>query len=551
LTLSQKEREVLSYCEVKMKYFSNQRMISMFCVAAGIVVFHIIAPGITTAKAQEIRTPAPPPTPRVNGPSVFGVRPSSPVLYKIPATGDGTLTYSVDNLPAGLSLNSSTGEITGTLTTAGDYAMTLRTTNSLGSNTKQFQIKVGDTINLTPAMGWNSWNAYGTTVSASLIQTAANAMVSSGLINHGWSYINIDDGWQGTRGGTYNAIQGNSKFPDMQGLVNTIHGLNLKAGIYSSPWVTTYGGNIGESTGGSGGHTIGTTLYETNDVNQWTAWGFDYLKYDWYINLPPETQRMHDALNASTRDITLSLSNTAPFAKTSQLSQLANSWRISCDITDNWTSLRNCGFGQDSWAKYSGPGHFNDPDMLVVGYVGWGGSQHYTNLTYDEQYTHITLWSLLSAPLILGCDLTKLDAFTLNLLTNDEVLAVDQDALGKQATCVSKVGNLLVYEKDLENGSKAVGLFNLGDSAATVTANWDDLNITGGQYVRDIWRQVDKGHYYNQYSMTVSSHGAELIEITPNPEPATLVLLGSGAFAVLVFRVRQRYRQQFRSAAAR
>ncbi|MGD0655029.1 MAG: putative Ig domain-containing protein [Thermoguttaceae bacterium] len=522
-----------------MKHYITSRVICLICMAASMVALHASAPGTASSDAQEIRTPAAPATPRVNGPTVFGVRPGSPVLYKIPATGNGTLTYSVDNLPAGLSVNSSTGEITGTLTTAGDYAMTLRATNSLGTNTKQFRLEVGNTINLTPAMGWNSWNAYGTTVSADLIQTAANAMVSSGLINYGWSYVNIDDGWQGTRGGTYNAIQGNSKFSDMPGLVNTIHSLNLKAGIYSSPWVTTYGGNIGESTGGSGGYTIGTTHYETNDVNQWTAWGFDYLKYDWYQNQVAETQRMTNALNASSRDIVYSLSNTAPFAKVGQLSQLSNSWRITCDITDNWTSVRNIGFGQDAWAQYSSPGHHNDLDMLVVGYVGWGSSQHSTNLTYNEQYTHITLWSLLSAPLMLGCDLTKLDAFTLNLLTNDEVLAVDQDALCKQATCVSKVGNLLVYVKDLENGSKAVGLFNIGDSAASVTANWSDLGITGSQLVRDLWRQVDEGHYNNQYSMTVASHGAELLEITPNPEPATLVLLVSGALALLAFRVRR------------
>jgi alpha-galactosidase len=327
----------------------------------------------------------------------------------------------------------------------------------------------------------------------------------------------------------------------MQVLVNTIHGLNLKAGIYSSPWVTTYGGNIGESSGGAGGHTIGTTVYETNDVNQWTAWGFDYLKYDWYINQVPETQRMRDALDTSSRDITLSLSNTAPFANAGQLSQLANSWRISCDITDTWTSVCNIGFGQDAWATYSKPGHYNDPDMLVVGYVGWGSSQHLTHLSYEEQYAHITLWSLLSAPLILGCDLTKLDEFTLNLLTNDEVLAVDQDALCKQATCVSKSGNLLVYEKDLEDGTKAVGLFNLGGTEATVTADWDDLNISGGQYVRDLWRQLDLGHFDNQFQMTVASHSAELLRLTPNPEPGTLVLVSSGALLLLIFRLRRRF----------
>ncbi len=491
--------------------------------------------GTTFSGAQEIRTPAAPDTPRVNGPSVFGVRPGSPFLYKIPATGSGTLQYSVDGLPAGLQVNSATGQITGTLTTPGEHLVTLRATNALGSNEKKFRIKVGDTIGLTPAMGWNSWNCWGTTVTRAKVQQAAAAMVSSGLSKHGWNYVNIDVAWQGQRGGAYNAIQPNSNFPDMQGLCDSIHNQGLKVGIYSSPFIQTYCGYVGGSANnpegtfvkGDGQETIGTYSFAQNDAKQFAAWGIDYLKYDWAPNRLPETCQMEAALLASGRDIVYSLSTGVAFSDAQQITSHANSWRKNeaADIVDTWSSMSANGFGKDRWAPYSRPGHLNDPDMLVVGRIGWGAVQHPTNLTPDEQYTHITLWSMLSAPLLLGCDLTQLDAFTLNLLTNDEVLAVDQDSLCKQATCASTAGNAVVYVKDLEDGSKAVGLFNTGATALTVTASWSDLGLSNPQMVRDLWRQRDLGSFNDRFEFSVAPHGAELFRMsTAVPEPSSIGL---------------------------
>jgi alpha-galactosidase len=210
----------------------------------------------------------------------------------------------------------------------------------------------------------------------------------------------------------------------------------------------------------------------------------------------------------------LSLSNSTPLKNIPELSKIANCWRITGDIRDNWDSMNKKGFGQDKWAPYAGPGHWNDPDMLVVGYVGWG-NPHPTNLTPDEQYTHISIWCLASAPLLLGCDLTKLDEFTINLLANDEVLDVNQDSLGKQAVRSSNEGDLQVYAKDLADGSKAVGLFNLGNQPAMVAAKWSDLNISGPHAVRDLWRQKDLGQFDDQFQITVAPHGAELIRIMP------------------------------------
>jgi alpha-galactosidase len=484
------------------------------------------------ADQPEIRTPKPPATPRINGPAIFGVRPGSPFLYRIPATGERPMQFSVDGLPAGLQVDSATGQITGSLKEPGEHVVTLRAKNALGSDDKKFKIVVGEIIALTPPLGWNSWNCWGSKVTADKVLQSAHGMANSGLIDHGWTYINIDDAWQSNkRGGPFNAIQGNEKFPDMKGLCDEIHNTGLKVGIYSTPWVTSYANHMGGSAENPEGDwekptiekkgnvnknilpwAIGKHSFAENDAKQWVAWGVDYLKYDWNPNELPETAEMYKALRNSGRDVVLSLSNSTPFKNIAELSKLANCWRITGDIRDTWDSMSKKGVGQDKWEPYAGPGHWNDPDMLVVGQVGWG-TPHPTKLTPDEQYTHISIWCLVSSPLLLGCDLAQLDEFTLNLLSNDEVLAVNQDSLGKQATRVSKDGNLQVYAKDLADGSKAVGLFNLGDKEATVTVKWSDLKISDPQIVRDLWRQKDLGESKDQFQINVASHGAELVKI--------------------------------------
>ncbi len=481
---------------------------------------------------MEIRTPKAPVAPRINGPSIFGVRPGAPFLYRIPVTGQRPIAFAADGLPAELKLDPSSGEITGLLSSAGRYQGILRAKNARGTAQKTFRIVAGETIALTPPMGWNSWNCWGSRVDYDKVLRSARAMVASGLANHGWTYINIDDAWQGKRGGPFKAIQGNEKFPDMKDLSDAVHKMGLKLGIYSTPWTTSYANHIGGSAENPEGDwqkptlskkgnvnkkilpwAIGKYSFARNDARQWGAWGVDYLKYDWNPNEEPETREMYDALRASGRDIILSLSNSTPFTNAPALSKIANCWRTTGDIRDSWDSMSKKGFGEDKWAPFAGPGHWNDPDMLVVGYVGWG-QPHPTHLTADEQYTHITLWSLLAAPLLLGCDLEKLDDFTLGLLTNDEVLAINQDALGKQAVWVSKEGDLRVYAKNLEDGSKAVGLFNLGESTASVTVKWSELKLSGKQSVRDLWRQKELGRFVEEFHLPVAPHGAELIKLS-------------------------------------
>ncbi len=478
-----------------------------------------------------VLTPRPGPAPRINGPKIFGVRPGSPVLYSIPATGERPMTFAVENLPAGLNLDAATGRLTGVLKTAGEYKITLHAKNSKGTAEKTFKIVVGEAISLTPPLGWNSWNCWGENVDQAKMVAAARSMVETGLDQHGWTYINIDDTWQGHRGGKYHAIQPNAKFPDMKACCDEVHSLGLKFGIYSSPWINSYAHYAGSTADNPEGnwtepdskyrgkwapqlHFIGKYSFVKNDVQQWAEWGVDYLKYDWAPNEVPETKEMQQALRDSGRDIVYSLSNATPFKNIKGIAPLAQCWRTTGDIFDTWYSIEKIGFHQDQWAPYTQPGHFNDPDMLEVGRV----RSHPSRLLPDEQYTHISLWSLLSAPLLIGCDLTKLDDFTMGLLTNDEVLEVDQDVLCKPAIRVSENGSAVVFAKQLEDGSWAVGLFNRGLLPQSlvpqsVTVHWKDLKISGTHRVRDLWRQKDLGSFADQFTAEVPFHGVVFVRV--------------------------------------
>lgn len=495
--------------------------------------------------SSSILTPKAPASPRINGAKVFGVRPGHPFLFTIPATGQRPMTYGAVDLPAGLKVDAGTGRITGTLAAPGQYVVTLTAQNALGKAQRELRIVCGDRLALTPPLGWNSWNAGGPFVDTAKVRASARAMVETGLVQHGWSYVNIDDAWQGKRGGPYNAIQPNEKFPDLKGLADEVHALGLRIGIYSTPWVTSYAGYVGGSADNPEGTWNGAVDKEKigrrhgrhpfawADARQWAEWGFDYLKYDWNPNDLDHVRQMSDALRYSGRDVVYSLSNAAPFEQADEWAAYANAWRTTGDIRDTWPSMSAKGFGQNKWAPFAGPGHWNDPDMLVVGLVGWQGQLHFTQLTPDEQYVHISLWSLLSAPLLIGCDMSKLDDFTLSLLSNDEVLAVNQDPLGRQAVTVAQAPNpddpgnevfegrqkielpkaLEVLAKPMEDGSVAAGLFNRSTKPARVTLRWADLKIQGRQRVRDLWRQKDVGVFDGEFAADVRPHGVVMVQL--------------------------------------
>lgn len=458
-----------------------------------------------------ILTPAPAPQPKINGPEVYGARPGNPFLYLIPATGQKPLTYKADGLPKGLVLDAKTGVISGTVSKKGDYPVVFTVKNVVGSNTKQFTIRIGDKIGLTPALGWNSWNAFGLSVDDGRVRTAARTMIEK-LASYGWNYVNIDDGWEIDKRLPSGEIAANSKFPDMKGLTTYVHSLGLKMGIYSSPGPTTCGGYLG------------SWQHEDQDAKTYGDWGIDYLKYDWcsYTEVSPKQPTLSDykkpyqviraSLDKVNRDIMLSFCQYGWGKVWEWGAEVGgNSWRTTGDIQDTWRSMSEIGFNQVAAVPFAQPGHFNDPDMLVVGKVGWGPSLHNTRLSADEQYTHISLWSLQAVPLLIGCDMGALDKFTLNLLTNSEVLAIDQDALGKAAKQVVKTDTYQIWVKEMKDGSKAVGLFNMSDKYQTIPMNTEAV----GPYktVRNVWEQKNVPDMAGGFKASVAPHGVMLVRV--------------------------------------
>lgn len=487
----------------------------------------IMSPG-AKSRPEAVRPevePAPPiasgapAEPAIHGPQVVGATPGRPFLFLIPATGTGPLTYSAKGLPDGLTLDKNTGIISGSLAQSGTFTIDLGVQGPKGSAFRKLTVVSGEhKLAQTPPMGWNSWNAWGLNVDEDKIRRAADFLVESGLAAHGYQYVNIDDSWAGKRDAEGN-IQSNSKFPDMKALGDYIHSKGLKFGIYSSPGPRTccdHEGSLG---------------HEAQDAITYAKWGVDYLKYDWCSygavakdGSLPELQKpyriMGEALDKCGRDIVYSLCQYGMGNSWEWAPALGgNLWRTTSDITDTWDRLSGIGFSQNSLEKYAGPGHWNDPDMLVVGRLGWGTGIHASSLTPNEQITHITLWSLLAAPLLLGCDLSQLDRFTLDLLTNDEVIDVDQDPLGQAAGRRAQAGGTEVWARPLCDGIMAVGLFNLNSQRIEVTAKWEDLGLTGLQPVRDLWKQKDIGLFTGSFSASIPAHGAVMVKVgRPNPQ---------------------------------
>jgi alpha-galactosidase len=547
-----------------------------------------------------IRTPPTPDSPRINGPRVYGARPGHPFFYHLPITGKRPITVSAQGLPDGLTLDPATGNITGSVAKAGEYAVAFTAKNGADTTgaTATLKIIIGPTICLTPPLGWNSWNCFRGNIDEAKIRGAADAMVATGLIDHGWTYINMDDRWEGKRDAT-GAIQSSAKIPDMKGLADYIHGKGLKIGLYSSPGPMTCAG------------AVASYEHEDQDAATYAGWSMDYLKYDWcsyasiadviredkYAELLPadksaelkslamehavlairkykhdpgvlpqsDAMKQIEASSASlTREqivarmkeietrlaalhadaqkldpakagaIELDIDK-APYLKMrASLDKVdrdivfsfcqygmgnvwewgaatgGNLWRTTGDIQDTWPSVESHGFNQNGLEQWAGPGHWNDPDMLEV------GNGH---LTPDENYTHMTLWCMLSAPLLIGCDMPKMSPFIVSLFSNDEVLSVSQDALGKQGWRAKQDGQKEVWMKPLADGSLAVAFFNRGDSAADVSVQWSDLKLTGPQSVRDLWRQKDMEQDQTTpvsgYSVHVAPHGAELFKVAP------------------------------------
>lgn len=488
-----------------------------------------------------ILTPASKPSPRINTAPVFGVTSGNPFLFTIVATGEKPMQFAVDHLPKGLTLDSKTGIITGKLMEKGNHEIVLKAQNQLGKSQKSLLIKVGDTISLTPPMGWNGWNSWARQIDGGKVIASAKAMVKMGLKDHGWNYVNIDDAWQGNRAGKYNAMQANEKFPNFKEMIDEIHGMGLKLGVYSTPWITSYAGYIGGSSNFENGafpdsiknnkrsfRYIGKYRFEKEDALQMADWGVDFLKYDWRLEVP-SAERMSIALKQSGRDIIYSLSNSAPFSDVNDWVRISNMYRTGPDIRDSWHGLYRCTFTLDKWGPYGGPGHWNDPDMMILGNVTTGTDMHPTRLTPDEQYSHISLFALLSAPLLIGCPIEQLDAFTLNLLTNDEVIDIDQDPLGKSARLIADEGGVQTWLKPMQDGSYAVGFFNTDDygklpqsffrwgteKPKNFNVTFAKLGLKGKWRVQDVWRQKNLGVKESSFTSIIPHHGVMMYRLYP------------------------------------
>lgn len=497
------------------------------------IVLMLLAVGfpVWAQAASKLTTP---PEPAFHGPRIFGSTPGRPFLQLLPVTGEAPLRFSATGLPKGLSLDETKGILHGTIEEQGTFKVVVRVENAKGKATREFTLVAEPgRIALTPPMGWNSWNIWARDIDEQKVRDAAEYLVSTGLAAYGYQYVNLDDCWESKRDAEGN-ITSNERFPGMKCLGDFLHEKGLKFGIYSSPGKQTCAGYEG-----SYGH-------EKQDALAYAEWGVDYLKYDWcsYTHLIRSTdlrnfqepfQVMRVALDACGRDIVYSWSQGGAAAVwTWGASVGGNLWRTTGDIKDTWDSMSGIGFNQDIAAPYAQPGHWNDPDMLVVGEVKWGS----THLTQDEQITHMSLWSLLAAPLLIGCDLSRLDQFTLDLLTNDEAIDVDQDPLGVSATRRELQGiethmlrkTLMLFGADnpldsipdvwgevwarpLSDGTLAAGLFNRGSEAGPITAHWSALGLNEPQPVRDLWRHQDLGVCKDAFTAMVPSHGAVLLKI--------------------------------------
>lgn len=474
------------------------------------------------------------PQPRINGPLVYGARPGNPFLYRIPCQGERPLQFSVKNLPSGLKLDASTGIISGTTPPNGEYVVTLKARNKAGKAERQFKIVSGETLALTPPMGWNSWYIHFNRITDQTMRAAADAMVSSGMADVGYQYVNIDDCWMNaqathtymkdsTRVGPLRDAKGNimpnQHFPDMKAMTDYIHAKGLKTGIYTSPGPNTCCG------------LAGSYQHEVQDATQFAKWGFDFLKYDWcsYSRVAGkepslgEMQKpyfvMGDALKLQKRDIVYNLCQYG----------MGNVWEWGTKVGGHcWRTAGDLGFELDRFfsvalknaehGAYSKPGSWNDPDYLQIGWIGAQKGTTFTlpepcQLTANEQYSYMSLWCLMAAPLIFSGDMSKLDEFTLNVLCNPEIIDIDQDPLGKCGQVIMKDDDCFVMVKDLYDGTKAVGLFNHGKNTKEIAVDWAELQLSGKQEIRDLWRQKDLGIYQQKFSAQIPSQGVVMIRI--------------------------------------
>jgi len=488
-------------------------------------------PKIVAAAEEErvILTPKPPKAPRINGPRLTGVRPGRPLLFRIPCTGERPMHFEVEGIPKGLEVAPDTGFITGRIADESPriHHTTVVVENAHGRAERELRIAVGETLALTPPMGYNHWYAHYNRITDAMMREAADVMVETGMADVGYQYVNIDDCWMNApkyddpmRVGPLRDEDGNlicnQHFPDMKALTDYIHEKGLRAGTYISPGPLTCAG------------FAGSWEHEAQDARQFAEWGFDFLKYDWcsYGQIAKDDSldelkkpylKMSALLRKQDRDIVLNLCQYGMGEVWKWGEEVGgNCWRTAGDLGFELTGYHRVAERNAAFHEHARPGAWNDPDYLLIGYVGRAhgmGEPEPCPLTPNEQYSYMSLWCLMASPLFYSGDMSRMDEFTLNVLCNPEVIEINQDPLGKQGYPVAERDEGQVWRKELEDGALAVGLFNRSEVAQTVSMQWQDIGVTGKQALRDLWRHKDLGVHEGEYSARIPRHGVLLLRI--------------------------------------
>jgi hypothetical protein len=539
--------------------------IFLLLLAVNFLNAQVLSPNtnLTAREEQIIAATKPGAAPHFNGAMVVGIRPGTPFIHSLAVSGERPMSFAADNLPAGLSLDSKTGIITGSLARAGDCKFKAAAKNSAGKTETEIKIICGDKFALTPPMGWNSYNAFGDSVVESEVLANARYVVEK-LQPVGWDTVVVDYCWSdpGAHDNNRNArtnaplaadhfgrlLPAPNRFPSaadgagFKPLADAVHALGLKFGIHimrgiprnsvnanlpieGSNFTAADAGNTNNKCAwcpdmfGVNSNAAGQAWYDSC-ARLWAGWGVDYIKVD-DLSQPyhtAEVEMVRRAIDRCGRAIVFSTSpGETPFADAMHISTHANLWRVSGDFWDNWKSLDHEFTLGGRWHDFAGPGHWPDADMLPVGHLSVGnrsvGPDRFTHLTRDEQLTHLSLWSLLPSPLMVGANLPDNDDWTTALLTNPEVIAVNQDALGQPAQRLTNVlAGVEIWTKKLAAKSLAVGIFNRGKAAVPVNLVWRDLGLRAKPAVRDLWLRQDLGPQKN-FITELPPHGCVLLRV--------------------------------------
>jgi len=501
--------------------------ISAYAVGQNVVIHNVtkVKPNVMNTEGQTriVKEHAP----KIENGNYFFAMTNTPIMTRFNVNSFYPYKVTVTSLPKGLTYNGIRNLVSGTIARPGKYTYQLKAKNKFGVDSISITLDVRDTLDApTPPMGWNTWNVFGGNIDEVKLKGIADAMVSSGMKDAGYTYLIIDDLWAAATRDSNGLLQPDSlKFPNgMKALADYMHSAGLKLGIYSDAALKTCGGSLG---------SFG---YEVKDANQFAAWGIDMLKYD-YCGAPSDMavaaaryQSMGDALKKADRKMLFNICEWGQLKPWLWASAAGgHTWRTTWDSRDIWDhgayNGGHCGViqgldRQNGLEYYAGPNRWNDPDMVMAGLYGKGksssnaGARGMSDLEYQSQFS---LWCLLAAPIQTSFDVTKINDATKNILTNPEAIAVDQDVLGQQATRIQKSIDTEMYVKDLSDGSVAVGLLNRNHAVTqTVSLKWSEIFLSGRCTVRDLWSHLDLDTNDKGITLSVAPHETRLLKITPS-----------------------------------